>query len=238
VEFDADHPQPDEPRVHFKVSVKGIKEKVLPELTDEWIKDATEFETVDEFRDDIISRLTKVRRSQASVAVQNELAAELGKLVVDPAPEALVGQEMRARLENLVGRLQQQGISLETYLQITGTEATSFTDDLRSDSEAAIKVDLALRAIVRQESLHAEADEVEVELEKIAKQVGLDLDTVRERLEASDQILALKTDIGRRNALRWLTDRVAITDESGTSINRADIDIDLDEDEDAFEFDD
>ena len=104
VTFVADHPQPDEPQISFSVTVKEIKEKVLPELSDEWVAEATEFATIHEFRDDIIERLTKVRKAQASMAVQSKLGEELAELVEAEVPEALLGQEMRARLENLVGR--------------------------------------------------------------------------------------------------------------------------------------
>jgi len=231
-EFTADHPQPDEDQIDFKVTVKEVKEKVLPELSDEWIADATEFETVGEFRDDVIERLTKVRKAQSSMAVQTKLGEALAELVTDEVPEALLNSEMRARLENLVQRLQQQGLSLDTYLQVTGTEPTKFSDDLRSDSNAAIKVDLALRALTRIEDLGASESDVDEEVEKVAAQVNMDVDKVRAQLEAADQISAIRSDLGRRNALRWMTERIEILDEGGQPVNRGDLDLSIDDDDD------
>ncbi|MFN8050640.1 MAG: trigger factor [Acidimicrobiales bacterium] len=232
VEFVANHPQPDEPRIDFTVTVKEVKEKVLPDLDDAWISDATEFSSVDEFRDDVIERLTKVRKAQASMAVQSKLGDALAELVEVEVPESLLGSEMRARLENLVGRLQQQGLSLETYLQVTGTEPATFSEDLRNDSHVAIKVDLALRAVTRQEGLVPSDDEVDDEVHKVAEQVGMDVERVRRELEAADQISAIRSDLGRRNALRWLTERIEILDESGLPVDRALLDLDPDDDDD------
>lgn len=225
VEFEAAHPDPEQGRIDFSVTLKEVKEKVLPDLDDEWVADATEFETVDELRDDVIERLTRMKRDQASQAVQSKLGDALAELVDVDIPDALLSGEMRARLENLVGRLQQQGIDLETYLQITGTEPTAFSEGIRTDSIAAMKVDLALRAITRQEGLDPSDDEVDREIRHIAFHMEADPEKVRHQLEAADQIPAVRSDLGRRNALRWLTDRVEITDEAGLPVKREDLDL-------------
>ena len=165
------------------------------------------------------------------MAVQSKLGDALAELVEVEVPEALLGSEMRARLENLVARLQQQGLNLETYLQVTGTEPAKFSEDLRNDSHVAIKVDLALRAVARQEGLTPTDDEVDDEVHKVAEEVGMDVERVRRELEAADQISAIRSDLGRRNALRWLTERIEILDESGAAVNRADLDLDPEDDE-------
>jgi len=166
------------------------------------------------------------------MAVQNKLGDALAELVDEEGPEVLLSSEMRARLENLVGRLQQQGLNLDTYLQVTGTEPAKFSEDLRNDSQTAIKVDLALRAVARQEGLAPSDEEVDDEVHTIAGQVGLDVEKVREQLEAADQISAIRSDLGRRNALRWLTDRIEILDEAGLPVKREDLDLEPDDEHD------
>ena len=232
VEFDADHPQPDEPRIHFRVLVKDVKERVLPELTDEWVAEATEFSTVDELRDDTVERLSKVRRAQASMAVQNRLGDAVAALVEEDAPEALVGSEMRARLENLMMRLQQQGISLEQYFQFTGTEPEAFTTGLREESVQAIKLDLAMRAIVTAEGLEATDDELDEEIARIASGAGVDSETARLQLERADQISPVRSEVGRRKALRWLVERAELVDETGHAVRRDDLVLPGDETDD------
>ena len=236
-EFEADHPQPDEPRISFSVTVKAIKEKVLPELTDEWVAEATEFATVDELRDDTVERLSKVRKAQASMAVQSKLGDALSELVTDELPESLIGAEMRARLENLMQRLQQQGINLEQYFQVTGTEPEQFTGELRTDSENAIKVDLAFRAIVAAEGIDATDDELTDEIDRIAKNAGIDPDDARVQLEAADQLPPIRAEIARRKAMTWLIERAEIVDETGHAVRRDELVLPGDEDEDDHDHD-
>ena len=210
-EFDAAHPDPNETEgVHFAVTVETVRERVLPELTDSWIADATEFETVADFRDDVIDRLTRARRSQSSTAVQNELGNELAKLVEGDVPEALIGSEMRARLENLVQRLAQQGIDLETYLRVTGTEATDFTESIRNDSEHATKVDLALRAIARLEGLVPDDEALDLEIERRERQLLAEVERARGKLELGGYGVSEKSGLPipyrRLAALPWARD--------------------------------
>ena len=233
VEFESPHPDPDETEpVTFSVTVHGIKERALPELSDEWVAEATEFATVDELRDDVIKRLSGVRRAQASMAVQSKIGEAIAELVTDEVPESLAGVEMRARLEDLVTRLASQGIGIEQYLQVTGTEPQAFTDDLRETALQACKVDLALRAIAVAESLTPADEDLAEEFERIGAQVDLDAEQVRQRLIENDQMLAVRADIGNRAALRWLTERVQILDESGTPVNRDELDLTPEEDDD------
>ena len=88
-----------------------------------------------------------------------------------------------------------------------------------------------MRAITRQEGLEATDDEVEVEVAKVAAQVDMEIELVRERLEAADQISAIRSDIGRRNATNWMLDRMEIVDESGAKVSRDELDLDPDEDD-------
>ena len=236
IEFDAPHPDPDDADpVHYAVKVHEVKERVLPELDDEWVAEATEFESVHDLRDDVISRTTKVRRAQAGMALQSKIGDALAELVTDEVPEALVGSEMRARLEDLVHRLSHQGISLDTYLQVTGTAPESFTDDLRQTAVTASKVDLALRAIATAEDLVPSDDELTEEVDRLAAQAGVDPEALREQLEQNDQLGPVRSDLGNRNALRWLTEHVTIVDESGNPVKREELQLDDEDEEEGHE---
>ena len=101
----------------FRVIVKEAKHKVLPEVTDEWVDEASEFDTVDELRDDLRRRLETVQRLQARMATRDKVLEAVADLVPIPAPEALVDDETRRRIEDLAHRLSHQNATLEEYLR-------------------------------------------------------------------------------------------------------------------------
>ena len=153
--FGATHPDPDEDReLLFELHVKDVKEKVLPELSDEWASDASEFETLDELRASLADRMTRVRKAQAQMALREKTGEALAALVTDELPDALVNHEMQDRLQDLALRLQAQGMQLEQYLQMTGTNPEQFSQELRDTAMSGVKVDLALRGFARLAPAH------------------------------------------------------------------------------------
>ena len=230
VEFDAGHPDPEETGdVTFKILVKGVQERVLPDLNDEWVVEASEFATVDELRDDVITRLTAMSRSQAAMAVQTGVGEALAALVTDEVPEAMVNGEMQGRLQDMVHRLSHQGISLEQYLQMTGSDPQEFSDNLRTAALDAVKVDLALRAIATAEDLSASDDDVAEQIETMAEANEMDPDELREQLDTVGRLGDLRADIANRKALEFVTDAAAITDTSGAAVKKEDLEIPDDE---------
>ena len=135
--------------VTFRVIVKEAKQKILPELTDEWVDEASEFDTVDELRADIRHRLDMMQKLQAQMAVRDKVLEAAADLVPVPAPEALVESETRRRVEDLAHRLSHQKVSLEQYLAATGQEPEAFLDEVRTGAARGVLADLALRAVDR-----------------------------------------------------------------------------------------
>ena len=129
---------------------------MLPELTDEWVTEASEFETVDELRADIRKRVETMQRLQAQMALRDKVLDAAADLVPIEAPPTLVDAETRRRIEDLAHRLSHQGASLEQYLEMTGQEPQAFIDEIRVGAARAVLADLALRAVVAQEGRHCE----------------------------------------------------------------------------------
>jgi trigger factor len=234
IEFDAAHPNdaedaPEDP-LHFEVSVTEVKAKVLPDLDDELAAQASEFDTLVEWRDDLVNRLTQVKRAQAQMAVREKIGEALAELVDMELPEPLVAAEMNERLQDMAMRLQAQGLSLEQWLQFSGTDAEQFLGDLRETAERSARVDLALRAVAVAEAIEALEDELEEEFAAVAERVNEDPDTVREQLTEAGHIPALRADISKRKALDWLTETVTIVDEDGNAIAFAELAIVEDDD--------
>jgi trigger factor len=221
LEFDAQPADADEAPVQFRVLVKDVKQKVLPEADDEWANDVSEFDTVDELRADLADRITRVRTVQAQMALREKTVAALVELVDDEAPEAMVSAEMQQRLQDLALRLNAQGVTPDQYFEATGQTQEQLLDELRELAVQAVKADLGLRAVAEAESLEASADELDQEIERLAARVGEKPDKVRKDLERAEQIPAVRSDIRKRNALEWLVEHVELVDEHGEPVDRA-----------------
>ncbi|MFL6204204.1 MAG: trigger factor [Acidimicrobiales bacterium] len=231
--FTATHPDPDEERsLEFELTVKDVKEKVLPELTDEWASEASEFDTVAELRASLADRMSRVRKAQAQMALREKVGEALAALVTDDIPDPMIGQEMQERLQDLAMRLQAQGMQLEQYLAMTGAEPEAFSQELRDTATEAVKVDLALRAVADAEGIECTDEDLEADLEGVAARVGDEVEEVRERLERGGQMSAVRSDIRKRKALEWLLERVEVLDPEGATIDRSELELPSDEDED------
>jgi len=227
--FDAQPQDPDEPPVQFRVIVKDVKEKVLPDVTDEWANDVSEFETVDELRGDIADRITRVRKIQAQIAVREKTVQSLVELVDDEVPEALVSSEMRQRLQDFAMRLDAQGVSPEQYFEATGQSQESLVEELRELAVQGVKADLALRAVADAENFEAEEADLDEEFERLAERLNQKAAKLRQELERADQIPAVRSDIRKRKALDWLVEHVDLVDEQGEPVERAALELPADD---------
>jgi trigger factor len=226
LEFDATHPDPDEERqLRFKVLVKQVRERVLPEADDAWASENSEFETIDELRQSIRDRGTLVRKAQAQSALREGTGQALAKLVEDDVPEALVTHEMNHRAQDLALRLQAQGLTPEQWLAITGKSSEDLTAELREAAETSAKVDLALRAVADAEELECTDEDLDEELAGVAERVGEPVARVREEFERGGNLSAVRSDVRKRKALDWLLEQVEIVDEDGQAIDRADLEV-------------
>ncbi len=222
LDFDATHPDEDEERqLHFAISVKEVKGKVLPELTDEWASENSDFETVAELEDDLRTRMREVRRAQGAGQLQEKLAKALAELVDIELPDALVGMELQNRIQDLTMRLDAQGLGLEQYLMMTGRTQEQLVAELREAAETSARVDLALRAVVVAEDIECTDDDLDEEIDGLAERVGEKPAKVRKQLERNDQLPAIRSDIAKRKALEWLLESVSIVDENGNPVDRS-----------------
>ncbi|GJM37481.1 MAG: trigger factor [Acidimicrobiales bacterium] len=221
LEFDAEHPDPDEEEpLQFKVTVQEVKEAVLPELDDEWAAEASEFETLHELRADLVERMSSMKVAQARMALQQNTAEALAELVTAEIPEAMIDNEIDARLQDMVSRLQQQGIDPGQYLAQVGQTPDQLRAEFREPSEQAVKVDLALRTVAESENLVPDDESLRASVAEMAEQSGQDADELWERLAEVGQLSALRADLGKRDALEWLTDNVELVDDNGDPVDR------------------
>ncbi len=217
--------------VAFRVLVKDVKELVLPEVTDEWAAEASEFSTVAELKAELDKQLRQRKIMQARIALEVKAVEALVELVTEEIPEQLVNEELRERIHDLTHRLEGQGMSLGQFLGATGRDEDAFVADLRAAALQSVKADLALRALADEEAIEVTDEELEEELAAMGTQLDLGVDQVRERLERSGRLAAVRSDRRKAKALRWLIDSIELVDESGEPVARDTLELDHGEEE-------
>lgn len=205
--------------VSFRAVVKDVKRKVLPELTDEWVAENTASETVEELRSESKRRMELMGKLQAQMSMRDKVLEELASLVPVEAPEPLVAQEMEQRLHDLMHRVQQQGMSIPQWLASTGQDQDQFVDEIRSGASKAVLADMALRAVVNQESIEPADDEVDAEIGRLAERTGEKVTKVRRDLERRGLLEAVRSDLARGKALQLVVDSAVALDSEGNVLD-------------------
>jgi trigger factor len=204
--------------VAFQVLVKETKRKVLPEPTDDWASEVSEFDTLDALRADARQRLGVVATVRAQMLVRDKVLEKVAERVEVAIPEALVDQEAERRLHDLAHRLEHQGVTIPDYLAATGQEEKAFVAELKEHATDAVRADLALRSVVDQEHIEATDEELQREIDRVAERVGEKPAKVRRDLERRGVIEAVRSDIARGKALQFLVDHATVVDESGDPV--------------------
>jgi len=225
LQFDVHHEQVGD--VTFRVLVKDVREKVLPELTDEWVAAETEFESVAEMQAKYHQEMEAVRKLEAAMQVRDKVVEALVELVDDEIPEALVAPEMERRLRSLSHRLSHQGVDIEGFLQSLGESQEQFVAELRTEATNAVKADLGLKAVAEAEGVEVTEEEVEQEIVDLARQTKKNPKAVRRQLENEDQLPAVRSGIRKTKALEWLIAHTELVDEEGQVIDRSQLTADL-----------
>jgi trigger factor len=224
VAFDAANPNEPDARLAFRVLVKEVKVKKLPETTDEWAAESSEFATVDELRADIEDRIRRVKLMQSQMALRQNAIEALSALVSDDdVPEVLVDDEVNERLHDLQHRLEAQKLSLAEYFQATGTSPDDLLSTVRVDAQGAVKADLALRALVEAEDLTLSEDELDAEIGTMAERMGTTATELRRQLDTAGRTGAVRSELRKGKALEWLLDHVELFDEDGNPMSRDDL---------------
>ncbi|MGH9079712.1 MAG: trigger factor [Acidimicrobiales bacterium] len=220
---------PDGGAVSFRVLVKEVKELVLPDVTDEWASEESEFDTAAELTADLTTRLRQQHVARAKVALEQRTAEALAELVTEDIPEQLVAVELRERLHDLTHRLDSQGMDLRQFLAATGRRDQEFIDELRTSALESVKVDLALRTVVDEEGVEVTDEELDEELAAMGERLEMDVHEVREQLEQAGRLAAVRSDRRKAKAMRWLVDNVELVDEDGKPVSRDELTAEQDE---------
>ncbi len=215
------------PASKFRVLVKDVKEKVLPEPTDDWASEASEFDTLDELRSDLRDRLKQIKLVQAQFALREHALESLIALVEEEPPQSLVEEEVRERVHDLSHRLEARKLTLEQFLELSGRTAEQLQSEIRDEAARDVRADLALRALADAEGVDVTDEELDRAVGEIAEQAGSDPSEVRRRLDRSGRLSAVRSGRRKEKALSWLLDHVELVDEDGKPVSRDDLRVDV-----------
>ncbi len=202
--------------VSFQVLVKEVKAKRLPAADDEFARTASEFDTVAELRRDLREKLRRARQREADQAVRDRVLQELVRRVEVDLPDRLVDQETERRIQAATERAERAGRTIQEVLQAEGWDELRFRADARAHAVRAIKADLVLEAVARQEGIEVTSEELAREVAALARAMGRDPKEVARALERSGQVVTLAGDIIRSKALDFLVEHAEIASEGET----------------------
>ena len=190
----------------FKIKLHQIKRKELPTLDDEFAKDVSEFDTLDEYKNSLREKLQSDREKQEEMNVENQIFDALIEKVQGEIPEEMYEQEVEESINNFAYRLQSQGLNLETYLKYTGMDVNAIKEQFRPQSEKQLKLRLALEKIAELENLEVSDEAVEEEYEKLAKQYNMEVAQIK-NLVAETQIRA---DLKNQKAIDFVKENASV----------------------------
>lgn len=189
----------------FKCTVKSIKEKELPELDDEFASEVSTFETLAEYKEDVKNTLAKQKEDAAKNAKEEAVIDAVIEEAQMEIPDAMVETEQRQMLDEFAQRLQMQGLSMEQYMQFTGTNPQMLLDQTKPQALKRIQSRLVLEAVAAAENLSANDDEYEEEVKKMAEKYQMEPDKIKETLgeNGKKQVLA---DMAVNKAVEFLVE--------------------------------
>lgn len=189
----------------FKCLLHEIKVKELPELNDDFAKDCSEFDTLDELKADTKAKIKQQKERAAAEAFETELMEQLCANVQGEIPEAMYENRINESVQDFGYRLQMQGLDLDTYMKYTGMEMESFRAGFREQAERSVKVRLALEKIAQLEKLEPSDEDVEAEFKKYADQYAMEIEKIKSLIPVEsirgDLAVSKAMDLVKENAV-------------------------------------
>ena len=198
--------------VVFKVKLNSLTVSELPELDDEFAKDVSEFDTLDELKADIRKNLEERRNTQADAEVENALMAKVVEGMQGDIPEVMYDNRCQELAREYEIRLQQNGLKLDQYMKYTGQTMEQLLATFKPEAEKQVKTRLALEAIVAKEQITASDEDAEAEIKKIADAYKMEVDAVKGLINVED----IKKDLAANKALDFVKEKANIKVENVT----------------------
>lgn len=190
----------------FKIKLHEIKTKELPELDDEFVKDVSDKETVEEYKKEIKETISKRLKDEKENDILNQINDNLIELVKGEIPEVMYENEVNSMLRDFDARLRSQGMDMGTYLGYMGMDVDGLKNMYRKDAERRVKLRLALKKIAKLENISVSDADVEEEFKRLSESYGVDVDRIKMLVDVEDQ----RDDIAVQRAMDAVRKAVAV----------------------------
>ena len=189
----------------FKVTIKEIKVKELPELDDDFAQDVSEFDTVDEYKEDLKKKLLENKEAALKREKEEDVVGKIIENATMEIPDPMVDTQVRQMVQEFRQRIQSQGLSLQQYMQFTGMTPESLTNELQPQALKRIQSRLVLEAVVAAENIETSDEDLEKELEKMAEMYQMEADKLKE-LVGEEEKKQIALDLAVQKAVELVVD--------------------------------
>ena len=201
----------------FKIKLHEIKVKEVPALDDEFVKDVSEYDTVDELKKNVKEELENKKQHEVEAEANNEVLDKLADLVTAVIPDCMIEKKMDDDVQDFAYRLQMQGLDLKTYLKYTGSDEKTFREQYKEQAEKQVKLDLALAEIIKKENLEVSDADLEEEYAQYAKAYNMDVDQIKKAIPADN----IKPELLQRKAVDFVIENASFTAEKKPAAKKA-----------------
>ena len=189
----------------FKVKVKQIKVKELPELDDDFAQDVSEFDTLDEYKADVKAKLADMKEKTAKRAKENEVIEKIIENAKMEVPDAMVETQAGYLVDDFARRISSQGLSIEQYMQFTGLTQEKILEQMKPEALKRIQTRLVLEAIAKAENIEISDERVDEEVKNMAEQYKMEFDKLKEMMQDSEKE-EIKNDLAVTEAVKIITE--------------------------------
>ncbi len=190
----------------FKINLKSISKKELPELDDDMVKDSTDFDTVDEYKADVKAKLEEAAEKAADTKVEGDLFDKVVENMTAEIPDVMYDNRVNEMVAELEQRMASQGISLDMYMQFTGQNIDTIKKGYAEQAEKQVKLRLALEKVAEVENIEVTDEDIENEFKKLAETYNMEVEQVKSYVRAED----LKKDLAVGKAVDIIKDSAVI----------------------------
>lgn len=195
----------------FKVKIKEIQKRELPEANDEFASEVSDFDTLEEYRKDIQERLLKEKQKAAATENENRVVEKVVENAAMEIPDQMVDEEVNGMLNDYARRLESQGISFKKYVEITGMTADKIGEQMKPQALKRIRTRLVLEAVVKAENITASEEAVEAQFDKMAETYKMEKDQIK-NMFGEEQLKMMREDLAVQEAVDFLVAEAKLID--------------------------